>query len=106
MNPTDRGQPQEWVTGQSAARQARAHVASQLTEHVIAGDLTGSRSLTARRVRNLAEAERSGDQMVIRASLMDLAAAAAAYACQIDLATPTLGGNGRVLSLDSARVRR
>jgi hypothetical protein len=80
--------PVEYQEGARRAREARAHVATQLGELIEHGDLTGSHPLVARRIKSYAAAARAGDPFVIRAALMDLGAAVGATVAAIDLATP------------------
>jgi hypothetical protein len=86
--PSERGEPEEWKRGARAARAIRQNVARQVSEHIIEADLTGSREYVAMRVRTFAEAERNGDPYVLRAALMDLCGASAAYLVAVDLRLP------------------
>lgn len=83
--PGESNEPQAWKKGQAEARKARAVVAGQLSAMIIERDATGDRSLLARRLRQLAEAERGGDGKVIRAAIMEIALAAAQWAVARDL---------------------
>lgn len=78
-------EPVEWVRGQEAARAARAAVAEQLTALLVGRGMTGDRAVLALRVRQLAEAEREGDPAVVRAAVMEVSAAAAAWCVSLDL---------------------
>lgn len=82
--PSERGEPEEWKRGAHRARAIRVNVAAQLGTHITEADLTGSSELVSLRIRGLVSAQRSGDPLVLRSALMDLAAASAAYACHID----------------------
>jgi hypothetical protein len=82
--------PAEWVAGAKAARAARKNVSDQLTKLIESADLTGSRPLVARRIRELAGAQRSGDVAAERAALMELAVAASTSAADIDVRHPAL----------------
>jgi len=78
--------PLEYQQGTKRARQARKRVATQLGGLIESADLTGSHPLVARRIRAYAEALRSDDDFVVRASLMELAQAAGATVAAMDLA--------------------
>lgn len=63
-------------------------VAVQLSEAIVSGDLTGSKDFAALHLRNVADAERRGDPLVVRAAVLETSHAFAAWAVQLDLATP------------------
>lgn len=78
-------EPQEWQDGQAAAREAREVVAGQLSALVVDRDITGDRSLLARRLRELLVAEGTEDATLIRAAAMEVAHAGAAWCVAMDL---------------------
>jgi hypothetical protein len=78
-------EPQEWIKATEQARGARAVVAAQLADLIIAEDITGGRELAAQRIREFAEAERTGDPMLTRAAAMAAAGAFAALCVRFDL---------------------
>lgn len=78
-------EPEEWIRATNEARQARAIVAGQLADLLVASDITGGRPHLTARVRELGEAHRTSDLMVIRAATMELGVACGAYAVRIDL---------------------
>lgn len=80
-----RDEPQEWKDRSAQARDARANVGQQLTDLLVEADITGSLAMIAKRVRELAQAEASGDMTVMRAASMELAVAAGVYAAGMDL---------------------
>lgn len=82
MGPKD---PAAWEAGARKAREARAAVATQLSDLISSADLTGSPDYVARRLREYATAVRTGDAESERAALMELSVAAAATAASIDL---------------------
>ena len=99
---TERGQSEEEAEGARRARAARTVVAAQTAQTILTTDLTGSTGYVALRVRNLADAERSGDHSAIRAAAVELAAASGSYAAQIDLRGPTSSLNGA--AVEAARL--
>lgn len=86
--PTERGEPEEYSLATKRARRIRAEVAGQISEHLTSADLTGSREYVAMRVRTYAQAVAAEDPLVVRAALMELATAAGAAICHIDMAGP------------------
>lgn len=84
--------PAEWGRATAAARATREQVARtiavQIEELIVSGDIMGGRALLAQRVRALAEAERRGDQSVVRACVMDVAVAAGAWVARLDHRAP------------------
>lgn len=81
--------PEEFRVGTKEARAVRESVAEQLTEMITSMDLTGSKGYLVRRLKELAAAEKSGDPMALNAAVMELGAAAGAWATQIQLTEPT-----------------
>jgi hypothetical protein len=80
-----RDEPQEWKERSEDARKARLNVGQQFTDLLVEADITGSSQLIAKRVREMVEAEGSGDRTMMRAAAMELAVAAGVYAAGIDL---------------------
>jgi hypothetical protein len=78
-------EPTEWKEGQAKARAAREIVAAQIVEDLVGRDMTGDREVFLRRLRDLAEAESSGDVNMVRAAVMELTLAGAAWAVALDL---------------------
>lgn len=78
-------EPEEWIRATNAARQARAVVAGQLADLLVASDITGGRPHLTQRVVQLGESYRTSDLTVIRAAVMELGVACGAYAVRIDL---------------------
>lgn len=75
----------EEATATRRAEDARRTVAEQVTALVTEGGMTGSRDFLALRFRSLLEAERRGDQLALRAASVELSAAAALWAVDIDV---------------------
>jgi hypothetical protein len=94
--------PDEWSRATAAAREVRRHaarevagvIAAQVEELVVAGDIMGGRALFARRVREIAEAERRGDVEALRAAVMDGAVALGAWVAALDYRPSVLGTSG------------
>lgn len=78
-------EPEGWKDGSRRARAARQNAGRQIAESLVAADITGSREFLARRLRNVAEAEREGDDFVKRGAYLDLAVAAGAMVAAIDV---------------------
>lgn len=78
-------EPEEWQRATSTAREARSIVAGQVADLLVAADVTGGWELLTRRVREVGEARRTGDPMLIRASLMNLAVASGQHVVRLDL---------------------
>lgn len=81
--------PEEFRAGTDEARAVRASVAGQLNQMIREMDITGSKGYVIRRLRDLNAADESGDPMALNAAVMELAAAAGAWAAQIQLTEPT-----------------
>lgn len=79
------GEPVEWQEGTEAARAARALVAQQFTELLLERDMTGGRENVGFRLRQLGEAEKTQDLIVVRAAVMEVCVAAGSWASAIDL---------------------
>lgn len=77
----------EYQEGARKAREARAHVATQLGELINKSDITGSHAFVAKRIQGYSAALKSGDLLIIRSALMELGAAVGVTAVSIDLAT-------------------
>ena len=86
------------------ARGVRDSVADQLAQMIREMDMTGSRGYLGRRLRELVAAEKSGDPMALNAAVMEVAAAAGAWAADIQLREPMYISlrNARKRKLDSA----
>lgn len=82
-------EPIEWLKATEQAREARANVAGQVAELLTGMDITGGREHVTSRIRQLSEAERSGDATVVRAAVMECAVAFGAWAVRIDLKQPS-----------------
>lgn len=67
-----------------AAQGARRNVADQLVEMLIESQAGGSRNVVAVRIREVLEAESWREPRVMRAAIMELAVAAAAWAATLD----------------------
>lgn len=72
--------------GQHKAAVARQNVAHQLYEMVTEANMTGSPSEVVRRLREAGEAQGTGDPDLVRAAAMEVAAAAALWVVELDLA--------------------
>jgi hypothetical protein len=79
-------EPEEWARGTEEAADARTNVAEQFTELLADLDRPGSRAHTAARLTLVAEAERSGDPVALRAAVMELSVAAGSWVLALDLA--------------------
>ena len=88
------------IEGTRQARELRQNVADQLHEVIVETELTGSTDYVARRLREVADAERSGDDVTRRAAYLELSAAAAAMCVQIEMESPAYA------ALRSAKVTR
>lgn len=69
---------------------ARRAVAGQLSELLVEQQRTGGREPFAERVRGIAEAQRTGDPVLLRAAVMEAAVEAGRWAATLDLANPAL----------------
>lgn len=78
-------EPEEWQRATAGAREARAVVAGQLADLLVAADATGGFEEVTRRVRELGDARRHGDPVIIRAAAMALALANAQLVVRMDL---------------------
>lgn len=78
-------EPEEWQRATAGAREARAIVAGQLADLLVAADATGGWELLTQRVRELGEARRAGDPLLIRGALMALNVAGAQLVVRLDL---------------------
>jgi hypothetical protein len=83
--------PDGWEAAEAALRAARVHVGWQITEQLLDERYAGSRGLLARRVKGVMEAEHTGDAVLLRAAVMEVAVAAAAWAAALDLDPRTAG---------------
>lgn len=85
---TDR-EPKAWQRATHQAQQTRAVVAGQIADLLVAEDggeqMTGGTEMVAMRVRELGEAKRTGDPLMIRAAAMALAVASGALVVRLDL---------------------
>lgn len=79
----------EAKVGVRMARLIRKRVGAQVEELIVDTELTGSPDYIRRRLKELVMAEKDGDDLVRRAAAMELAAAAAAYAVEIELRSPS-----------------
>lgn len=78
-------EPQEWVEGQAAAREARQRVADQIAQLLVKRDMTGDEAVFVRRINELGAAVREGDHAVIRAAVMEATLAGGAWLVALDL---------------------
>jgi hypothetical protein len=78
-------EPQEWVRATAQAREIRAVVAGQVADLLVAADATGGWELYAARVREVGEARRAGDPVLIRAAVMSQIIAGAQLVVRMDL---------------------
>lgn len=81
---TDR-EPAAWQAATTAAQGARAVVAGNLADLLVAAAITGGWELITQRVRELGEAKRTSDPMLVRAALANLAVACGSTMVRIDL---------------------
>jgi hypothetical protein len=81
--------PEEFRIGTTEARAVRENVATQLTAMILEMDMTGSQPYLVRRLRELNAAVASGDPMALNAAVMEVGAAAGAWAASIQLTEPT-----------------
>lgn len=79
---------EEWAEATRAAREVRALVAEQLRVQVIDADVMGSAQVTGRRARAVLAAERTGDLLLLRGAVFELAVSAAAWVAAIDARLP------------------
>lgn len=95
MSATSRD-PEEYARATKAARETRAAVArevagviaKQVEELIIEGDIMGGRALVAQRIQQVLVAEKRGDPDVLRASVMDGAAAFGLWVAALDWRPP------------------
>lgn len=80
--------PEEFRIGTKEAREVRENVACQLTSMITEMDMTGSQPYLVRRLRELNAAAKSEDPMALNAAVMEVAAAAGAWAASIQLTEP------------------
>lgn len=92
--------PEEYRAITEEARAVRASVADQLAAMINEMDMTGSRGYLVRRLRELNAASDSGDPLALNAAVMEVAAAAGAWAADIQLTEP------KYISLRKARNRK
>lgn len=76
---------EEFRTGEARARAARAEVGEQVRSLLLERAITGDRGLLAMRLQQLAQAERDGDREALRAAVMEITLAGAAWCVAIDL---------------------
>jgi hypothetical protein len=86
----EHAQPKEWADGEAEADLARERVATQLAELLCGQGMTGSEASLSRRLAEMVEARRYGDRVALRAAVMEVSVAAAAYAVTLDLDGPSL----------------
>lgn len=92
--------PDEWARATKAARAERERVAGEVADRIrgqvfsliVEGDMMGGRSLVATRLRQVAEAERRGDQAALRAAVMDLTVAGGSWVAALDFVPPSSTG--------------
>lgn len=75
----------EWARATAEARERRETVAGQVSGLIVSLDLQGSSSLSAQRVRAVVVADRGGDKLLLRAAVMEAAAAFGAWAAELDV---------------------
>jgi hypothetical protein len=80
--------PEEYQAITEEARAIRASVAEQLSAMINEMDMTGSRGYLVRRLKELNAAVASGDSLALNAAVMEIAAAAGAWAAHIQLTEP------------------
>lgn len=78
-------EPLEWQRATTEAREARAVVAGQFADLLVAADATGGWDLLTARVRELGEARRTGDPLLMRAALMSLLVGGGQLVVRLDL---------------------
>lgn len=78
-------EPKEWQEGELKARHARAVVAGQVAAAILERDATGSQDSFALRLTQLAAAKRAGEPEAIRAAVMEVTLAGAAWVVDLDL---------------------
>lgn len=89
--------PEEWARATQAARDQRRasagevadRIREQVFELIVDGDMMGGRALVATRLRQVAEAERRGDKVALRAAVMELTIAGGAWVAAIDYVPPS-----------------
>lgn len=95
--------PEAWKKASEAARAQRVLsaaevagvIAAQVAELVVEGDVMGGPGMFAQRVRTIAEAQRRGDPLALRAAVMDAVVAGGAWVANLDFDPPLdLRGNG------------
>jgi hypothetical protein len=69
-----------------AAREVGDYIGGQVAELIVEGDVMGGQSMVLLRLGAISEAQRSGDQVALRAAVMGLASAAGAWVASIDMA--------------------
>jgi hypothetical protein len=95
MRATSRD-PEDWQRATEAARVQRtltAHevagrIAEQVEANLIEGDAMGGRARLAVALRAIAVAEGRGDQVALRAALLDVSVAGAAWVAALDFKPP------------------
>ncbi|HEX7088677.1 MAG TPA: hypothetical protein VF192_00980 [Longimicrobiales bacterium] len=78
-------EPKDWQDGTAKARAVRANVAEQVAELIVERDMTGAEGLVATRIRQVADAQRRGDRVALRAAIMELSVSSAHWVAAIDL---------------------
>lgn len=94
---------EEYARATEAARETRERVAGevagtiaeQIRELLIEGDIMGGRALVATRLRQVATAERRGDDVALRAALIDGSVAFASWVASLDYRAPSGLNGGR-----------
>jgi hypothetical protein len=89
--------PEEWARATEKARDVRAAaarevagtIAEQVEALIVDGDVMGGRAMFAARLAVVAAAERRGDPRVLRAAVIDAAAALGAWAAALDYVPPS-----------------
>lgn len=89
--------PEEWSRATKAAREQRVKAAGevadrireQVFELIVEGDMMGGRALVATRLRQVAEAERRGDTVALRAAVMELTVAGGSWVAALDFVPPS-----------------
>lgn len=71
-----------------AIAKARVEVAGHIVDLLTMTTYGGSKDYLARRVREVIEAEKDGDEVVLRGALMEVALASASWAAVLDLSLP------------------
>jgi hypothetical protein len=64
------------------------NVSASAADLIVRGDVMAARSTVRMRIASVVEAERRGDDVAVRAAVMDLVAASGAWVAALDLKAP------------------